>query len=97
MKLGIGICLTAATFFLPNLVAADDSNIKIEELTCFEVLSLPQDDMLFFSGMLIGYGKAQAGDTDTSLEELIGAIEKLDAACGDNPDAVALETMKQAG
>ena len=82
--------LTASVslLLLPAIASAD--TFKLDELTCFEVQSLSQDDSLFVMGMLVGH---TIGNGDLSPEEIKTALEVMDTTCGQNPDMAAVDAL----
>ncbi len=66
---------------------------KLEDLTCFDVISQPDQDSLFLMGLLIGHASSVTGNTEMSGATLQAAIENLDAVCGENPNMPAISVV----
>lgn len=71
-------------------VLADTAQFKLKDLTCFDVQTLPGDDSLFVTGLLIGH---VLGDQDLSPDKLRSTVEEMDQVCGENPDMAAIEAI----
>ncbi len=83
------LILTAA-LAITSPAFADETSFSLDELTCFEVQSLAEEDSLFLTGMLIGHAK---GDAPMTPAEIKSAIEGMDATCGENPDMLAMDAL----
>lgn len=79
---------------IASTAVADEGAFKLDELTCFEVISQAEEDFLFLVALLIGHKSGSSGDTELSEAKLVSAIEGIDSVCGDNPDMLAVEAMK---
>ncbi len=89
----------AAAFTLPSLPLAAQEQPSTEAfdlsaLTCWEVISLPEDEAAFVMALMIGYLQGQADEASTSPAKIVSQVEALDTKCADTPDAPALDTLK---
>ena len=73
---------------------ADDTAFDVEKLSCFDVISLAEDDSLFVTAMLIGYMNGKSGSAETSPVAIQTKVEAFDKTCGDNPDMAAMDALK---
>ncbi|MEM9784292.1 MAG: hypothetical protein AAF899_17675, partial [Pseudomonadota bacterium] len=67
---------------------------NLATLSCWEVMTLPEDESAFVMAMLIGYAKGQQSAPTATPLEIVETVEGLDAACADNPDQPALDVLK---
>ncbi len=74
-------------------VSAQDENFKLEDLTCFDVISQPYEDSLFVIALLIGHASGVTGNTEMSGPMLEEIIENFDLVCGENPNMKAIEVV----
>ncbi len=86
----LALCLTLA---MTMPAGAQDDTFNIEELTCFEVVSLPEEDALFVTAMLIGFANGKTGTSLTSATAIREAVEAFDAQCGEEPNLLAVEAI----
>ncbi len=89
----------ATAFILPGLIAeAQDQpsteTFDLASLSCWEVISLPEDEAAFVMALMIGYLQGQENDAATSPAKIVAQVEALDAKCADTPDEPALNTLK---
>ncbi|MCE8522751.1 hypothetical protein KBY24_14685 [Ruegeria pomeroyi] len=73
---------------------ADEGAFKLEELTCFDVISQGEEDFLFLVALLIGHQSGVTGNTEMSEAKLVSAIEGIDKVCGENPEMLAVEAVQ---
>ncbi len=91
IKTTLLFALSAAVIAGPSF--AEDTEFSIDEITCFDVISLPEEDSLFVTALLIGFKSGMANSAQTSTDQIKSAVEALDTACGDNPDMKAIEAL----
>ncbi len=88
-------CLAAS----PLIVAAQEEPatepFNVESISCWDVATLPEDDAIFVTAMLIGYANGKSGQAETSAQAIVTAVEMLDSTCADNPDMPALEALSK--
>lgn len=89
MMTRVSLALALGSAFT-NLAFAEEGTFKLNELTCFEVQSLSEDDSLFLTGMLIGH---VMGDDAMTADAIKTAVEAMDAICGENPDMLAIDAL----
>ncbi len=82
------LCAAFATSAL-----AEDAKFNLTEITCFEVISLPEEDSLFLTGLLLGFKNGMAGTADASVVTIKAAVEPTDATSGNDPDMKALGAL----
>ncbi len=89
----------AALAAAPVLVLAQEQPateaFNIESISCWDVITLPEDDATFVTAMLIGYANGQTSQSQTSPKAIVDLVEKFDETCAEHPDASALEVLKQ--
>lgn len=73
---------------------ADDTAFNIEKLSCFDVVSLAEDDSLFVTAMLIGYLNGKSGSAETSPGAIQAKVEAFDQTCGDSPEMTAMDALE---
>ncbi len=78
---------------IAGAVMADDTAFKLEELTCFDVISQAEEDSLFLIALLIGHSSGVTGNTEMSGEMLEATIENIDTVCGENPEMLAIDVL----
>ena len=74
-------------------VIADETAFDVEAISCFDVISLPEEDSLFVTAILIGYMNGKSGASETSATDIQSKVESFDATCGENPDMLAIEAL----
>ena len=89
----------ATAFILPGFIAAAQDQPSTEtfdlaRLSCWEVISLPEDEAAFVMALMIGYLQGQAGEATTSPAKIVSQVEALDTKCADTPDEPALSVLK---
>jgi len=91
--------IAASTCFAtsPLIVAAQEEPttepFNVESISCWDVVTLPEDDATFVTAMLIGYSNGKSGQSETSAQAIVTAVETLDSTCADNPDMPAIEAL----
>ena len=66
----------------------------LSKLSCWEVMSLSEDDSSFVIGLMIGYLQGSAGDPSLSPATIIAKVEGLDTKCIETPDEPALTVLQ---
>ncbi len=93
MKPQITLATCIAMALLINPVSAQDSSFNLEDLTCFDVVSLPEEDSLFVTALLIGFTNGKASAAETSADAIRATVEAFDAACAEAPDMRAIDAL----
>lgn len=65
----------------------------INNITCWDVVTLADDDASFVTAMLIGYTNGKAGAAEMSAKGIFDKVAALDKACADNPDMMAIDAL----
>ena len=86
--------LALVTTLSATFVHAEEASFKLEDLTCFDVISQAEEDSLFLIALLIGHATALTGKTEIQAAMLAATIERLDATCGENPEMPAIEALE---
>lgn len=89
----------ATVLTLPISLAAAQEQPSTEafdltSVTCWEVITLPEDEAAFVMALMIGYLQGQASQASTTPAKIVAQIEALDAKCVDAPDEPAINTLK---
>ena len=82
-----------ATCTIVTPVLADDTAFDMEKLSCFDVVSLAEEDSLFVTALLIGYMSGKSGAAETTPAAIQKAVEAFDTTCGENPDMLAIDAL----
>lgn len=93
MKIRMTLVAAISAVVIAGPTFAEDGNFSLDEITCFDVMSLPEEDSLFVTALLIGFKSGMADSAETSTGLIKSAVEALDATCGDNPDMKALDAL----
>lgn len=72
---------------------ASMDEFSLDALSCWEVISLPEEDANFVTAMLIGFTQGQAGQSKTSPKAIVDLVETFDETCGENPDMAAIDAI----
>ena len=89
----------ATLFALPAAFAGaqdkpSDEAFDLTSLSCWEVISLPEDESSFVIALLIGYLQGADGVATTSPAKIVAQVEMLDTKCLDTPDEPAINALK---
>lgn len=90
--------LFAACSLLPSgaFAQSDDGDalFNIETLSCWEFVTMPNDDATYVSLILYGYASGKAGKAEQTGNMIKTVIEGADGICADNPDMPAIDAFK---
>ena len=74
---------------------APDVQVDLKEVTCWDVVTLAEDDRGFFMTLLYGHALGQKGDTTISPEAVQVSIVLTVADCVEKPDEKALDILQE--
>lgn len=74
---------------------APDVQVDLKEVTCWDVVTLAEDDRGFFMTMLYGHALGQKGDTTISPEAVEVSIVLTITDCVEKPDDKVLDILKE--
>lgn len=85
------VAISGAAFAQDN---PTETMFSVDELTCWDVMSLPAEEATFVVGMLLGFTRGTSKKAETSGAEIVQMIEAFDTICGKNPDMNAMEALQ---
>lgn len=73
-----------------------DTSFDLEEITCWEVVTLPEAEAAYSMLLLYGYSAGKNGQSTLVGDDIGSVLAKTGTFCEENPDATAYEAMKGA-
>ena len=91
-------CETLKTDTSTDAVAVEtaDSSIEfnLEEITCWEVLTAPEDATEYALTLLYGYAAGKSGERVQSGDRIESVVAAAATTCADNPDMPAYQAFE---
>ncbi len=91
IKILAGTALLALPLNAQETPSSDPFDLK--EMSCWDVITLPDDDANFVTAMLIGYKNGEAGSSEFSGQGIVATVVAFDALCTENPEMLAVDAM----
>lgn len=83
---------TAGEMAAPSKFTKDVFNL--EEITCWDMATLSEDDASYAATMLYGYAMGKRADAKQSPERLEAALGEISKTCAGNPDMAIIDGFK---
>ena len=95
-KVTAAVIVSLNLFFVSAIADDDTSNteeFEIDALTCWEVMTLPEDESAYVLMLLYGYSAGKQNQSTQSGELIANTIAAAGEFCGENPDMSAIQAF----